>query len=93
VAALDNADLAISSGNDVKVYSFISGDAAGACDARPATAHAPIANLVNSRVIVVMKVSPPIETPCWRDPLLTVSNAAKPPMPGIWTALLKACYS
>jgi hypothetical protein len=77
----------------VKVYSFISGDAAGACDARPATAHAPIANLVNSRVIVVMKVSPPIETPCWRDPLLTVSNAAKPPMPGIWTALLKACYS
>src|SRR5580692_6297234 len=77
VAALDNADLAISSGYDVKAYSFIpSGDPAGACDARHATAHVPIANLVNNRAMLVMKISPPFDTSCRRDPLLTVLSEA-----------------
>src|ERR1700739_3471348 len=49
VAALDNADLAMSSGCDVKMYSFIpSGEAAQACQARPEIAHPTIATLANA---------------------------------------------
>src|ERR1700746_3724746 len=49
VAALDNADLAMSNGCDVKMYSFIpSGDAADACQARPEIAHATIATFANT---------------------------------------------
>src|SRR5215471_26817 len=52
VAALDSADLAMSSGCDVKMYSFIpSGEAAHACHAKPKIAHTMTASFANIFVI------------------------------------------
>jgi hypothetical protein len=59
VAAADNADLAISKGWEVNTYSFIpSGEAANTCDAKPTTAHAPIANFASSRWTLTSSLLP-----------------------------------
>jgi len=59
VTALDKADLAISSGCDVKTYIFIpSGEAANVGDAAPARAHAPTASFARSRLMLLIFFSP-----------------------------------
>src|SRR3954454_773867 len=91
VAALDSAALAISSGYDENTYSFIpSGDAAGACDVRPATAHAPTASLANNRVILVMKFSLPSTRLAGRALFIDGLNRGQPPNAGNVDRVLKA---